>query len=115
MDPIFFWSVLISGFILGYVIYVRVTSIKHEGVCVRYWSHWMRYEYELVIAGKTIKFENTGLSSTLFPREGKRYKILIRKNNYSKVEGYSYYLGELFWSSLFFLFFVTCTIICLVC
>lgn len=95
----------IIGFIAAaglfvHAIYLRVCYFKHEAICLENTPHGKRfmssalYEYELLVAEKKITYKNWGWTY-FHPRKGKRYKVLICKKDYSKVNGYMLYMVHL--------------------
>lgn len=84
-------------YFLGVAIYLRVSGMKHKAVCLDYLSGWkavithVLYEYELIIAGKTLRYKNWG-DTVFFPQKGKKYTVLISKRDYTKVSGYTKYV-----------------------
>ena len=94
--------------LLIHVIYLKACYFKHEAYCLEYTTYeklfisFPLYEYELIESGKTVVYQNRGETEAFdnewidfYPRKGKCCKILIKKNNHSKVVGYAKYIVHL--------------------
>ena len=98
---LFLINLIGTVYFLGHAIYIRVCYTKHRAVCLDYIygsnvfiAHAL-YEYDLIIAGKTVKLKHWG--DTAFGlRRGKQYKVFINKKDYTKVVGYADYVVRLF-------------------
>lgn len=95
---LFMIGLLGTSLLLGYAIYIKVGYIKkHEAICLDYivgssvFITHVLYEYEMIIAKKTVKYKNWG-NTVFWVRRGKNYKIFVNKKNYSKVVGYAEYV-----------------------
>lgn len=86
--------------LLIHAIYLKACYFKHEAYCLEYTTYeklfisFPLYEYELIESGKTVVYQNRG-ETYFYPRKGKCCKILIKKNNHSKVVGYAKYIVHL--------------------
>lgn len=86
--------------LLVHAIYLRLRYFKHEANCLESTPHGKHlmssalYEYELMVVRKKITYKNWG-RTYFYPRKGKRYKVLICKDNSYKVCGYMLYIVPL--------------------
>ena len=103
------------AFFLGlsaHVVFIKLCYFKHEAVCLD-WSRASRsfftiyplYEYILVEKNKIVTYQRSGI--TIFkPKKGKKYNILIRKTDHTKVMGYAWFISEIIWALYFLLMVV---------
>lgn len=77
-------GVLVTTVFLGNAIYIKWCYMKHGAVCLDYiigsnvFITHVLYEYELIIAGKTVRYKNWG-NTVFWVRKGKRYEVFINK------------------------------------
>ena len=75
-------------------LYLRINYMTHYATCLEYsvgnggFTSYPLYEYELIENGKKVKYKNRG-TATGYPREGKRQKVLIHKENHNKIMAYN--------------------------
>ena len=100
---------LISVGLFARIIFLKVCYMKHDATCLKRTGSGIKgfvtyaiYEYELTEKGKKVIYKNKG-ATFLFPRKGKRYKILISKKDHNKVVGYADYIMDLCMGCMFFI------------
>lgn len=82
------------------VINYKVNYFRHYAICLDYITgHYSGvsfplYEYELIEDGVKVVLKNRG-TAFLYPKKGKRHRVLIHKSNHNKVVGYSEYILNL--------------------
>ena len=103
------------AFFLGlsaHIVFIMLCYFKHEGVCL----DWTRahksffithplYEYILVENNKIVTHCHSG-TTLFYPKKGKKYKILIRKTDHTKVIGYGGVVLEIIWALFYLLYIV---------
>ena len=105
-------GLIVSLGILVHAIYLRICYFKHEAVCLEYTTNptvfmiFPVYEYEIIEAGKKVTYKKGG-KTYFYPRKGKKYKVLICKNDYNKVVGYRMYVVHLLVGILLSAMFLT--------
>ncbi len=102
------------AFFLGlsaHIVFIKLCYFKHEAVCLdwtrasrNFFTTYPRYEYVLLENNKIVIYQQCG-TTVFFPKKGKKYNILIRKTDHTKVMGYAWFVSEIIWA-LFFLFMV---------
>lgn len=80
--------IMLMGFSARIVI-LKVDYFESYATCLEcYWlknfSARVIYEYELIEAGKKVIYKN-GATAFGYPKKGKRYKVLIHKNDHNKI------------------------------
>ena len=97
---IYIINFLFSVGLFARIIFLKVCYMKHDAICLKmtpgsnaYVTHAI-YEYELIEKGKKVIYKSEG-TTFLYPRKGKRYKVLISKKDHNKVVGYAEYIRDL--------------------
>lgn len=98
-------NLLGSVALLLHVIYLKRCYMKHKAVCLDYTfsgksfiAHHL-YEYELEEEGEEKIYQSWGIAY-LYPKIGKRYRVLIHKKNHNKVVGYTVYVVHMIMGGL---------------
>lgn len=99
-----------AGFIgfFSHLVFIKLCYFKHEAICLR-WTLARKhlfvthplYEYILVEKDKIVTYHCSG-TTIFYPKKGKKYNVLIRKTDHTKVIGYGGVVLEFCWA-LFFL------------
>ena len=82
---------------LARVINFKVNYFRHYAICLDYdtghyaFTSFPLYEYELMEEGVKVVYKNRG-TAFLYPKKGKKHKVLIYKSNHNKIVGYSEYI-----------------------
>lgn len=90
------------------VINFKINYFKHQATCLDYstghyaFVSFPLYEYEIIENGEKTKYINRGMA-LFYPKKGKKHRVLIHKNNYNKIVGYSEYIGDFVLMCMFFL------------
>ena len=93
---------------LIWLIHLKINYMKHTAICLEtiYAENFImhvHYEFELPMnSGKMVTYRSWG-STFGWPRKGKRYKVLIRKDDYNKIIGRAEYRHTIFLCILSFL------------
>ena len=103
-----------AGFLgfCGHVVFIKLCYFKHEAVCLD-WSLAYKsifithplYEYILVEKDKLVTYRRSS-TTVFYPKKGKKYNILIRKTDHTKVMGYAWFVLEIIWALYFLLMVV---------
>ena len=99
---------LMSAGLLARIIFLKVCYMKHDAICLKMtpglnaYVTYAIYEYELTEKGKKVIYKSKG-TTFLYPRKGKRYKVLISKKDHNKVVGYAEYIRDLCMGSVLFI------------
>lgn len=102
-----------AGFLgfCGHIVFVKSCYFKHEAICLdwtlaskSFFITYPIYEYILMEKNKLVTYRRSG-TTVFYPKKGKKYKILIRKTDYTKAMGYGWFVLEICWA-LYFLFMV---------
>ena len=108
---VYIGGLIVAIGLLVHAIYLRICYFKHEAVCLEHSTYeklfitFPLYEYELMEAGKKVAYKKRG-ETYFYPRKGKRYKVLINKDNHNKVIGYMKYVVHLLVGSLLSVMFL---------
>ena len=101
METIDIVCFLFSVGLFARIIFLKVCYMKHDAICLKRTGSGIKgfvtyamYEYELTEKGKKVIYKSVG-TTFLFPRKGKRYKVLISKKDHNKVVGYAEYIATL--------------------
>lgn len=94
-----------------HIVFVKTCYFRHEAICLS-WTRsydsffitYPLYEYILLEKDRIVTYQHSG-TTVFFPKKGKKYKILIRKTDHTKVMAYGWLVLEICWA-LFFLFIV---------
>lgn len=82
------------------VVNLKINYFKYKAICLDYstghyaFVSFPLYEYEIIENGVKTMYRNKG-TTMFYPKKGKKYKVLIHKNNYNKIIGYSEYIGDI--------------------
>lgn len=85
---------------LAQVINFKVNYFRHYAICLDYdtghyaFTSFPLYEYELMEEGVKVVYKNRG-TAFLYPKKGKKHKVLIHKSDHNKIVGYSEYILDL--------------------
>lgn len=96
----------------GHIVFIKFCYFKHEAICLD-WSLAYKsifitnplYEYILVENNKIITYRQRG-STLFYPKKGKKYKVLIRKTDHTKVMGYGWVVLEICWALFYLLYLI---------
>lgn len=97
-------ELVVIGLISFIGVFIQVINLKfnyfrQEAICLDYstghyaFVSFPLYEYEIIEDGIKVIYKNEG-TTLLYPKKGKKYKVLIHKRNYRKIVGYSEYIGN---------------------
>lgn len=96
----------ICSFIEAYRL--KTKYIETVAVCLGYLSGgfvtYPLYQYEMEIQGKVVVLESRG-TAIFGPKRGRKYQVLVKKNNYTEVKAYNIYVSALVLGSFFVLCF----------
>ena len=94
-----------------HIVFIKFCYFKHEAICLdwtlahkSFFITHPLYEYILVENNKIITYRRRG-STLFYPKKGKKYKVLIRKTDHTKVMGYGWVVVEICWA-LFYLLYI---------
>ena len=96
----------------SHIVFIKLCYFKHEATCLD-WSLAHKslfithplYEYILVENNKLVIYQRRG-STVFYPKKGKKYNILIRKTDHTKVMGYGWFILEICWAFFYLLYVV---------
>lgn len=63
------------------------------------------YQYEMEIQGKAVVLQSRG-TAIFGPKKGRKYKVLVKKTNYTEVKAYSVYIFDIVSGSFMVLCFI---------
>lgn len=90
--------------------WLKTKYIIHYAICLEYmtvrgFSSSPLYEYEIMDNGEKKVYTNWG-SACFYPKVGKRYKVLLRKDDYNKVVAYNEYVTSMVEGIVFVVLFL---------
>lgn len=87
----YFLAIIMSIGLSIRIIILEVCYFQSYATCLDYhtapggsFSSYPLYEYELTEAGEKVVYRNWG-DAVGYPKKGKKYKVLIHKNNHNKI------------------------------